>query len=330
MKRKIAGTLIVAIGSSFVVATFATRLFTVAPAFERMTTSFRPQMKTESIQALRRDLAGLTAVQKEFTQKAVPALATALKLTPAQLNGMLQKQFPAVAAGMAAVPQIGTQFGSVLATLQNEQARFAKADAIPTSSRPATTVPWLLLVAGIVTVGVGIVVLRSGRLGPVLAVVLGAVLFIAPLAMSFPSKAGAADTMNNHFKPVYTTSLVTGAEHSLATMQAMGTEMQTKMLPALSGMLGLSPAQLQAYLQSNFPVVSQGLAGIPAALGRFGSLVATFGKSLPDYVAAKDTSLTWLVWLMIGGGLVCLATGAFASGGKRADVVKLQPFERAA
>lgn len=330
MRRKIAGTLIVAIGLSFVIATLTARLFTVAPAFERMTAGFRPQMNAQTIQALERDLAGLTAVQKEFVQKAVPSIAAALKLTPAQLTGMLGKQFPAVTAGMAAVPQIGTQFGSVLTTLQNEVERFAKADAIPTSSLPATTVPWMLLGAGILTIGAGIFVLRSGRLGPILAVVLGALLFIAPLAMSLPSKANAADTMNNHLKPVYTASLVTGAQQSLGTMQSMGTEMQTKMLPALSGMLGLSPAQLQAYLQKNFPVLSQGLAGMPAALSRFGSLVATFGKSLPDYNAAKDTTLTWLVWLMIGGGLACFVFGAVGSERERADVMTIRRFERAA
>ena len=65
--------------------------------------------------------------------------------------------------------------------------------------------------------------------------------------MSLPGKADATDTMNSHLKPVYTAELVAGAKQSLAGMQAMGTELQTKMLPALAGMLHMSAVQVQGF-----------------------------------------------------------------------------------
>ncbi|MGZ4142028.1 MAG: hypothetical protein ACXVQY_05910 [Actinomycetota bacterium] len=330
MKRTIGGVVLVAVGAAFIIATFTSHLFTVAPAFERMTKDFRPQMTTANIQALRGDLSQLTAVQDELVNKVVPAVATAVKMTPEQFIATMQTQFPAVTAGMTAIPQISTQFSGVLNTLQNEQARFAKADAIPTSNLPATTVPWTLLFAGVITILVGLAVIRVGKTGPILAIVVGVLLVVAPLAMSFPSKASAADTMNKNLKPVYTAQLVAGAKQSLGVMQQMGSEMQTKMIPALGTMLNMQPADVQTYLAKNFPVVAAGMTAMPGALTRFGTMVTTFDRSLANYDTAKGTALTPLVWLMIGGGLVCAAVGVVTSYRKQTAEVEVHPISRAA
>jgi hypothetical protein len=329
MKRTVSGALMIVVGAAFVVATFTSHLFTVAPAFERMTGDFRAQMQPAAINQLRADLGQLTAVQQELVTKVVPAVSAVAHVTPAQFAAQMQSQFPAVSAGMAAVPQITTQFNGVLTVLGNEQPRFAKADAIPTSNLPATTVPWLLLAAGILTMGAGALTLRVARKGAIVAALLGAVLIIAPLAMSFPSKASAADTMNKDLKPVYTAQLVTGAQRSMIVMQQMGTEMQTKMLPALATMLKLQPAQLQAFLAENFPVLAAGMAALPASLGHFNALVTAFDHSLANYNTAKGTSLTPLVWLMIGGGIVIVGAAAL-SGTKPTEQEQLYPLRRAA
>ena len=50
---------------------------------------------------MRADIAGLSAVQQEFTTKLAPALSQQLKMTPDQFNGFVSQKFPAVAAGMA-------------------------------------------------------------------------------------------------------------------------------------------------------------------------------------------------------------------------------------
>lgn len=48
----------------------------------------------------------------------------------------------------------------------------------------------------------------------------------------------------------------------------MGTEMQTKMLPALATQLKMSPEQLQAFLGSNFPATAKALQTMPAGWPR--------------------------------------------------------------
>jgi hypothetical protein len=113
--------------------------------------------------------------------------------------------------------------------------------------------------------------------------------------------------MNSNLKPFYTQQLITNATAGLTTVGAMGTEMQTKMLPALATQLNMTPAQLQAFMASSFPATTAALADMPAAMGRFESLVATFDQHLGDYQVLEPVSLAPIVWFMIvGGGLLLL------------------------
>lgn len=311
MKRRMPEVMIGAVGVVLIAAALAARLFTVAPAFERMTGDFRPEMRATELAQLRQDVNGLAATQSEFTTKVVPQLAAALHVTPQQLGATLAEQFPAVSTGLQKVPEITGQFNGVLTVLDNERARFNRADAIPTKSLPATTVPWALAGTGVLCLGAALVVSR--RRGNALAIGLGLLLVVVPLALTLPGKANAADTMNSHLKPVYTAELVAGAKQSLAGMQAMGTEMQTKLVPALGGMLQMPPAQVQAYLASNFPTVTAGITSMPAALVRFDKLVSAFDGSLGDYNAAKDTRLLPIVWLLIVAGVLVAGTGGWVT-----------------
>jgi hypothetical protein len=324
MKKSLAGLIVVAVGVAFIVTTFVANLYKAGPAFERMTTSFRPHMTQAAITQYQKDLSGLAAVNTEFTTKAAPALAQALHMTPAQFNAYVTKQFPAVAAGMAAMPQIGTSFKGVLTTLDNERARFASADAIPTSSLPATTLPWALLGIGVLAIGVGGWLMVGGRSAQVVAVVLAGLLILVPLALSLPSKAANADTMNAHLKPVYTEQLVAGAKGSLQVLQAMGTEMQTKMIPAVAQAMNLTTAQTQAFLASSFPAIAQGLQSMPAALTRFAGLVGAFDKSLADYNTLKPISLAPVVWVIVIGGFVTLVVAFAARTEERARIVGIK------
>jgi hypothetical protein len=335
-QRRVAGLVVAAVGATFIVLVIVNRLFTVGPAFERMSDGFRPAMKPAPIAAIQQDLAGMQAVSAEFTTKGVPTFSQALNMTPEEFTAFMQKQFPAVATGIQQLPDITTNFKAVVGTLSAEQARFIRADAIPTSSLPATTVPWGLLAAGILLFGIGLLMLiRPEVFGPALALTLGAMLIVVPLTLSLPGKASAADLMNQHLKPVYTAQLISGAKQSLATVGAMGTQMQTEMLPSLGQQLGMDPAQLQTFLAQNMPAMTAMMQGMPAALGRFTDLVTVFDQHLKDYDAIKSTQFGPIVWTMIWGGVVAMVGGAWALlFGRRRDVhqetAQLEAFSKAA
>jgi hypothetical protein len=307
MNRRMPSLIIGGIGVVLILVALTANLFRAAPAFERLTGNFRPEMKAAELSRLHQDVNGLGAVQAEFTTKAVPQLAAALNMTPQQFSAMLGQQFPAVATGLQSVPRVTQQFNGVLNVLDDERARFDKADAIPTKSLPATTVPWALAGTGVLFIAVAFFVPR--RRGAVAAVLLGLVLVAGPLLLALPGKAAAADTMNSHLKPVYTAELVAGAKQSLTEMQAMGTELQTKLLPGLAQMLHMSPQQVEGYLAANFPAVAGGLTSMPAALGRFDTLVNVFDRSLPDYNTAKGTALEPIAWTLMVAGLLVAGIG---------------------
>jgi hypothetical protein len=310
--RRAAGLVVTGVGIAFIVTVIVNSLFTVGPAFESVSDGFRPVMQPAPIGALKNDLAGLSAVSTEFGTKAVPVFSEALGMDPAEFQAFMAEKYPAVATGIQQLPAIVTQFTGVVGTLEAEQGRFARADAIPATSLPATTVPWGLLVAGIVFLALGLVlIVRPVRLWAALAAVLGAALFVAALGLSLTGKATAADTMNDNLKPVYTAQMLTGASEALTVVDAMGQEMQSTMLPELGQQLGMDQAQLQSFFQENLPAMAGGMAAMPQSLSRFDNLLKTFDGHLADYDTIQSVRFVPIVWTMIVGGIVVLIAGLF-------------------
>jgi hypothetical protein len=307
--HQVAAGLLVVIGAGFVAVTLMANLFHVGPAFDRLTDDFRPIMTQKAIQTDRQDIASLAAAGTEIQGKMLPALSQQLGMTPAQFSTMMAEQYPAVAAGLAAVPQVTPSFNSLVTTLDEQRPYFKAADAIPTTSVPSTSVPWSLFAVGLLTAGLGVWVWFKPRGSAIAATAAGAALIAIPLILSMPHKASYADTLNDNLKPVYTQSMITQADASLTTLSAMGTEMQQKMLPDLATQLKMTPEQLNAYFGENFPATTAALSGLPQSLGRFQHLVKTFDGRLSDYNTLKPVSFVPIVWFMIGGGAALFLLG---------------------
>lgn len=307
--RKVLAALTVLIGLTFIAMTLIVNLFSVGPAFERLTDGFRSVMTQQSISTARSHVSDLATAGNEFQTQVLPTLATQLKMSPAQVNAMMTNQFPAVAAGLKAMPTVVPSFDGLLNTLNQQRPYFTSADAIPTKNLPATTLPWGLLIAGIAVAGLGVYMWFAPRPGAIIAVGLGAVLVAVPLILSLPQKASDADQLNSNLKPVYTQSLITQSSAALATMGAMGTQMQSQMMPALATQLNMTPAQLQAFFAKSFPNTTTALSDLPTTMKQFNGLVATFRTHLSDYNTLKPVTLAPIVWVMIGGGIALLVLG---------------------
>ncbi len=307
---KVAAVLIMLVGAGLVATTLISNLFAVGPAFENLITDFRPALTQQSIDTAHADIAGLSAVQTEFGTKLVPALSQQLKMTPEAFNGFVSQNFPKVAAGMGAMPTAIPTFDGLINTLDKQRPLFASADAIPTESLPATTVPWAMLGAGVLVFLIGLAALRSPKAGGATALVVGLLLLVLPMVLSLPGKAADADQLNANLKPIYTQALVDNAKKGLGTIGAMGTEMQTTMLPALATQLKMSPEELQTMLGTNFPATAKALQTMPASMERFNGLVKVFDENLDNYETLKPVGLAQLILiLMVSGGLVA-ALGA--------------------
>ena len=266
MPRKISGGLVILVGVVFIVVTLINNLFAVGPAFEEMITDFRPLLAEESLNTARADIAVLEAAGEEFQTAVAPGMAQALGMTPEEFAGMVQGQYPAVAQGMQALPEITATFSGLIDTLDSQRALFESADAIPTDDLPATTVPWIITISALLAIVIGVMLFMPGRVWPIAAIVLGAALVITTFALNLPQKAADADELNENLEQIYTQELIDGATGSLAIVGAMGEEMQTKMLPDLAAALGMSPDELNAFMGENFPALARNTARILASL----------------------------------------------------------------
>lgn len=300
------------IGAIFIVVTVAQNLFAVGPAFEELIDDFRPVLQDEALAQASTDVAALGAVSDEMQAAVIPGLSEALGMSAADFQGFMGTEFPAVAAGVQALPEIVPTFQGLVASLADQQALFFSADEIPTEDLPATTVPWGLLLAGIAVMAVGVVMWMSSKLGAYLAIGLGLLLVVVPLVLTLPTKASDADDLNANLEPIYTAELVTGAEGALGVVGAMGNEMGTTMLPALSQQLGMTGDELNAFMGANFPATATALVELPATMERFDGLTTIFADNLDNYETLKPVSFFPIIMMVIIGGGVLFVLGAWA------------------
>ena len=320
---RIPAVIVMLVGVVLIGTTVVNNLFQVGPAFENLTDGFRPVLTAQAIETARADVAALGAAGEEFQTAVAPAMAEQFGMTPEEFQAFVGEQFPGVGNGMAALPQIVPTFSGLIDTLDAQRDLFASADAIPTSSIPATTIPWALLIAGIVSLALGVFMWFVPRTGGIIAIVLGAMLVAVPFALSLPTKAADADQMNANLQPVYTQALITQANAAVTTVGTMGTEMSGTMLPALAEKLGMTEEQLQAFLGENFPATATALQNMPASMERFQGLVGTFEANLDNYDTMKSVSFEPIIWTVIVGGAVMLVMGiwAFAVGRRPEETV---------
>lgn len=310
-QRMAAGALVVIAGLVLIGSTFINNLFEVGPAFEEMIDDFRPMLTDEALNTAKADIGGLSAVADEFQTAVIPGMSQQLGMSPEEFGGFLGENFPAVAQGAAALPEISTTFSGLIGTLEAEQGRFASADAIPTEDLPATTVPWGMLAAGILAVVVGLVMFGRLRLGSLLALALGVLLVAAAGLLSLPQKAADADELNANLEPVYTAELVAGAQGALGVVGAMGEEMQTAMLPALAQQLEMQPDQLNAFIGENFPAMAGVMANMDSTMDRFQGMVTSFENNLDNYDVLKPVKFVPIIWTMIIAGIAIVLFGAW-------------------
>jgi hypothetical protein len=312
MRRIVVATAVALVGVVFIVMTFTQNLFRVGTDFEELITDFRPILEDESLAAYQAGIDAFGAVGTEFQTALIPGLSLALGMSPDQMQAYLAEQYPAVARGMAALPQLSEQFGGLLDLLAQQQENFRSADAIPTTSLPAQTVPWGFLLIGLIAVGLGVLMwFWRLRLGSLVAMVLGLLIVIGSFLLSLPGKAADADDLNEALKPAYTTETVEGAQAGLVAMGQMAEQMGTEMLPALATQLGMTSEELNAFLADGFPATAQAMANMGASLAGFEALASVFEANLENYETLRPVAFSPIIWVFIGGGFVLALAGAY-------------------
>lgn len=163
MNRKVLWAVLV-IGLALVIAPLAMSLPGKAAAGERMLKDFEPimqpvnvhttayyydevfvplgqvtpMMSAKNLDTFQGYLQGFGGMQADAT-KLVPMLAQAFHLTPAQVQQLMGKQLPAMAAMLQNLPAMRRDFGGLMGTMQNNVNIFAQVPAGLDHYRPLVT-----------------------------------------------------------------------------------------------------------------------------------------------------------------------------------------------
>src|SRR5438552_17949440 len=153
MKRNVFWA-VLAIGLALVIAPLALSLPSKANAGERMLNGFQPIMQPSQVQTtadyynnvfvplgtvtpmmsaqnvarFQGYLKGFGGMQSDAA-KLVPMLAQALHMTPAQVQAMMGKQLPSMAAMLQNLPAMQRDFGALLGTMQQNVGIFGQVPA---------------------------------------------------------------------------------------------------------------------------------------------------------------------------------------------------------
>jgi hypothetical protein len=309
MQKRLAAAGVVIVGVVVIVVALVNNLFSVAPSFEDLTDGFRDTVMTdEAIAQAQQDIGALEAVNAEFPS-VVEGLAPVFQTDASGFQEVLASQFPAVATGVQSLPTIIEEFNGVIGLIDSQQSNFESADALPTSSLPATTLPWIIAGIGALGILVGAWMFVGGRTAAYVAVVLGIVVIASTLLLNLLGKSSDADAMNDAFRPAYTQELVDQSGQALQVVGAMGGQLQSDVIPAVAQQMQMSAEETLAFIGENYPATGAALEALPDAMGRFQVLVDTFDAQLGNYQDISDTTLNPITWIVLIAGVAIFAFG---------------------
>jgi hypothetical protein len=305
------------IGLFLIVLPLATNLPGKSDASGQMMSAFRPQMSDTALAVAADDQKVMVAMGDQLSTKMLPDLAQQLKMTPEQLSAYIGQNFPATAKGMAQFPAMTQFFDNLGSTMRAQQSNFQQADQIPTSFLPPTSMTLLFVLPGALLVIAGLFGLaRPARVRAAFAgaAVVSLVTVVGLLSVSMYSKASAADEMTTAFKPIFAAQNVQQAQAYAASAQAMGTDLSTRVLPGIAQSLNVTPQQLAASMQTNYPAVAAGVTLMPQILQRMQSATGLIAAQASNFdmsasIPWSPGSMVTMFWMMMVPALLGLAVG---------------------
>jgi hypothetical protein len=176
----------------------------------------------------------------------------------------------------------------------------------------------LLILPGVALVLIASAALLLGgvsrRAAPAVAVIIGTVLIIVPLAVSIPSKTRALEHFTAALRPVFSTATSDQAARYLTVTQRMNNQLQSEMIPALAKALHRTPAQVDGLLVSRYPEFTTGVSQLDGIVVRTRALVRLVRTNINNFdqtasIPLSSWAATTTVWLFLIPGLLLVVFG---------------------
>lgn len=153
------------VGLVTVIGLLAVSMYSKASAADEMNAAFKPVFAAQSVQQARAYTDTAQAMSAEFTTATLPGIATALHVPTEQLIASMQQSYPAVAAGVEAMPQIMARMASSTALIEGNVDNYNQSTSIPWSPGSLVTMFWMMMVPALAAavIGAGALVALSRR-----------------------------------------------------------------------------------------------------------------------------------------------------------------------
>jgi hypothetical protein len=318
--RRVVAVVAILAGTALIVETIALSLFADARGGERVTDRFRPVVSSPGLATLHNDFGHVKAMEMQFFGQTMPAVGRDLKLSPAQLDALVKRRYPAVAAARTEIPPAVAFVTPAVPKIEGVHDDFKAIDSLPAFGLPLDATPWILVGAGALLIGLGLIALRRPSAGKTsLLLVAGAALVVVPLALSIPHKAHAAEHVDKVGRLTLSSTAATTAYKTMQVTEALIDEVETKLVPDLAKQLHQDPHALLAAIAKQYPAVAVGLQDWPHHLKPAGYALARAQlASVDDFKQLDDLPFNALPWLVMGPGIaLLLAAGAGLAAGRR-------------
>jgi hypothetical protein len=315
--RRYAAIAAIVLGLGLIVVTPALSLFSGAPAGERILNRFTPVLSRGGIAQLRHDFANVEAMSNQFFGTTVPDLRRQLGMTPRQFDTYVAIHYPAVATAARDIPPAVKFVAPTIPLISGSHDDFETAKTLPAFGLPPRSAPWALVGIGAALALLGGVALwRPSRLTTAALAAAGVALIAVPLALSIPHKANAGTHLGDVGRITLSDEAHTTALRTMRESDALVTEVDTSLIPALAARAHVTPAAETAAIAHSYPAVARVLADWPGLRHRGFALVQIMGESTRDYKRVDAVPVGVLPWLLIGPGIVLTLLGGLALRGE--------------
>jgi len=205
---------------------------------------------------------------------------------------------------------------AVLAQRKN----FHDADRFPVANVPVNYGPYALLVGGALLVGVGVLLWRDRNSFPCLVVLaIGVGMVVGPVALGWFHETAAAEKVAEAARSPFSAAVGNTVVDNIYGIDAAFVEMRQAMFPSIARHLGLTSAQMDSTLHTDFPATMRLLDAWDRQMHQAArELSLSQLRYADEFHNADATPYRALPWLVIAPGLVLVVAAAI--GLRRRDV----------
>jgi hypothetical protein len=260
--RRAVGAVIAAIGGLLLVALVAMSGFAMAADGDAVVTDAVPVATGAGLDRLRAGIQLIDRTRPEVSA-AVPALAEQLGTDTAGLRAA----YPAVGDAVDRLPEYRAFADRIVRNLEVHEADTRDASELELPGASLAALPWMGAALALAFIALGIWAWLNGRMPLVVALVLGGLTAVLPLATGAPARAASAERALDSLNPdAAVTRAMRADQRALAAGVA---ELRDRLLPDVASRTGTSVAAVRRDVASSWPSLGRIVEGFEDEFAEF-------------------------------------------------------------